>query len=80
MPVFHFNIRRGGVVFEDREGADLPGLAAAVRRGVDDARLIMRDEREVPATDQWVEKSTTGATRFEPYHSSPSSLMIKSEL
>ena len=53
--MFHFNIRRGGVVFEDREGVDLPGLAAAVRRGVDDARLIMRNEPEVPAADQWVE-------------------------
>ena len=55
MPVFHFNIRRGRTVFEDRQGSQMAGLADAVRHATEDARTIMREEPEVPASEQWVE-------------------------
>jgi hypothetical protein len=55
MPVFHFNIRRDNVVYEDRQGTFLATIADAVLHAAHDARHIMRTEPEVSVSGQWVE-------------------------
>lgn len=55
MPMFHFNVRRGSVVYEDRSGVDLPDLGLAILHASEDAQSILDHEPEVSAVGQWIE-------------------------
>ena len=55
MSTYYFHVRRGGVIYEDRDGFELDGIKNAVLHARNDARAVMRDEPEVAADDQWIE-------------------------
>jgi hypothetical protein len=56
MPKFYFNVRRDGVVYEDHEGEELSGRAAAWDWAIRDAQLLI-DQRTFAgaAEDYWIE-------------------------
>jgi len=46
MAVFYFHVMRGGTLYLDREGVDLPDEAAAHERAIEDARVLLRPDRD----------------------------------
>lgn len=55
MSVFHFHLRSGSMVFEDRRGVELPTIADAVRHGEHDARHLLLDNPQMDRGSHWIE-------------------------
>ena len=56
MPRFHFNVRHGQTVFEDRQGKLFADLPAAWKWAVEDAEMIARlDLLDGSFEEQWIE-------------------------
>ena len=55
MSVYFFHVRRGDVIYLDREGADLPDLRSAWDRALADAALLFGRGRDAPERERWIE-------------------------
>ena len=55
MSIFHFNVRRGAVVYADTQGIEFVGLNEAADHARRDALEIMRGEPELAAGGQSIE-------------------------
>jgi hypothetical protein len=65
MSRFYFHIRQGKLLFEDKQGAHFPDLAAAWEWAVQDARALMgQGTLAGPIEEHWVEIPTTRALRW----------------
>jgi Domain of unknown function (DUF6894) len=55
MPRFYFHFRCGATIFEDAEGAELPGRTAAREHAIEAARDVMRmrSARHGPDWSDW---------------------------
>jgi hypothetical protein len=55
VPQFYFHVRRRQAVYIDSIGKSVENADGVVARAAEDAREIMRDEPDVPASVQWME-------------------------
>jgi hypothetical protein len=55
MSVYYFHVRRGNVIYLDRQGVDLADIGSAWDYALGEAELLLRTGPDAPATECWVE-------------------------